>query len=240
MLQKTKSKKIDKLDITYNGIHIKQCYNVTYLGCILDESLSGESMAHYVMDKINNKIKFLYRKSQYLTKSLRRLHCNALIQPHFDYACSAWYPNLNKGFKKKLQVTQNKCIRFCLQLGNMSHMGAAEFDKINWLPIDDRFNQCASSKVFKFFQEKCPSYMSEIFYPSGTSRIGTRTSYLKLIQPLRRTSLGQRSLSYQGPVIWNKLPDSVKQSSSVNSFKHNLKSHYFAGLKRREKEFFIY
>ena len=119
-------------------------------------------------------------------------------------------------------------------------MGATEFDKINWLPIDDRFNQCASSKVFKFFQEKCPSYMSEIFYPSGTSRIGTRTSYLKLIQPSRRTSLGQRSLSYQGPVIWNKLPDSVKQSSSVNSFKHNLKSHYFAGLKRREKEFFIY
>ena len=104
---------------------------------------------------------------------------------------STWYPNLNKGFKKKLQVTQNKCIRFCLQLGNMSHMGAAEFDKINWLPIDDRFNQCVSSKVFKFFQEKCPSYMSEIFYPSGTSRIGTRTSYLKLIQPSRRSSLGQ-------------------------------------------------
>ena len=237
---KNKIKKIDKLDITYNGIHIKQCSKVTYLGCILDESLSGESMALYVMDKINNKIKFLYRKSKYLTKSLRRLLCNALIQPHFDYACSARYPNLNKGFKKKLQVTQNKCIRFCLQLGNMSHMGAAEFDKINWLPIDDRFNPCASSKVFKFFQEKCPSYMSEIFYPSGTSRIGTRTSYLKLIQPSRRTSLGQRSLSYQGPVIWNKLPDSVKQSSSVNSFKHNLKSHYFAGLKRREKEFFIY
>ena len=22
--------------------------------------------------------------------------CNALIQPHFDYACTAWYPNLTK------------------------------------------------------------------------------------------------------------------------------------------------
>ena len=134
------------LNITYNDIHIKQYSNVTYLGCILDESLSGESMALYVMDKINKKVKFLYRKSQFLTTPLRRLLCNALIQPHFDYACSAWYPNLNKGLKKKLQVTQNKCMRFCLQLGNMSHMGATEFEKINWLPIDDRFNQCVRGR----------------------------------------------------------------------------------------------
>ena len=146
------------------------------------------------------------------------------------------YPNLNKGFKKKLQVTQNKCM--CLQLGNMSHMGAAEFDKINWLPIDDRFNQCASSKVFKFFQDVLLTCLK--FFILQLVELALEHLTLKLIQPSRRTSQGQRSLSYQGPVIWNKLPDSVKQSSSVNSFKHNLKSHYFADLKRREKELFIY
>ena len=42
---KNKINKISKLNITYNDIHIKQYSNVTYLGCILDESLSGESMA---------------------------------------------------------------------------------------------------------------------------------------------------------------------------------------------------
>ena len=237
---KSKINKIGKLNITYNNIHIKQYSKVTYLGCILDESLSGESMALYVMDKINKKIKFLYRKSQFLTTSLRRLLCNALIQPHFDYACSAWYPNLNKGLKKKLQITQNKCMRFCLQLGNRSHMGAFEFERINWLPIEDRFSQCVSSQVYKFFQKKCPAYMSDIFSPSGTSRTGTRTSFLKLTQPSRRTNLGQRALSYQGPSIWNKLPDKVKQSCSVNSFKHNLKRYYFEDIKKRERDCFIY
>jgi hypothetical protein len=44
--------------------------------------------------------------------------CNTLIQPHFDFACSAWYPNLKKGLKKELQIPQNKCIRFYLFLGN--------------------------------------------------------------------------------------------------------------------------
>ena len=36
--------------------------------------------------------------------------CNAIIQPHFDYACSAWYPSLNEKLKKKIEIAQNKCI----------------------------------------------------------------------------------------------------------------------------------
>ena len=27
---------------------------------------------------------------------VHRLICNALIQPHYDYACSAWYPLLSE------------------------------------------------------------------------------------------------------------------------------------------------
>ena len=42
-----------------------------------------------VVNKINNKLKLLYRKNNVFTPVLRRLLCNALIQPYFDYACSA-------------------------------------------------------------------------------------------------------------------------------------------------------
>ena len=56
--------------------------------------------------------------------------CNAIIQPHFHDACSAWYPNLNKKFKSKLKTIQNKCIRFCLQLNIRSHIGIKESEQI--------------------------------------------------------------------------------------------------------------
>ena len=39
-----------------------------------------------VIEKINESLKFLWRKHGFLTPALRRLLCNALIQPHFDYA----------------------------------------------------------------------------------------------------------------------------------------------------------
>ena len=71
--------------------------------CILDETLSGESMAIHVINKVNSRLRFLYRQNKFLDIPLRRLLCNAMIQPFFDYACNVWYPNLSKNFRKRLQ-----------------------------------------------------------------------------------------------------------------------------------------
>ena len=76
---KRKIKKIQKLEIMYNNIRIKQHSRVTYLGCVLEETMSGESMAHKVISKVNARLKFLHRNNKYLTPNLRRLLCNALI-----------------------------------------------------------------------------------------------------------------------------------------------------------------
>ena len=52
----------------------------------MNETMSGEAMALNVIHKINNKLKLLYRKNDFLTPTLGCLLCNALIQPPFDYA----------------------------------------------------------------------------------------------------------------------------------------------------------
>ena len=140
---KSKIKKLKKLEIIYNNIRIKQHSRVTYLGCILEETMSGESMAHKVISKVNARLKFLHRKNKYLTPSLRRLLCNALKRLCIPY------PNLSKKLENRIQTSQNKCIRFCLQLDKMSHISQKEFEAINWLPFKERYNQCANSIVFK-------------------------------------------------------------------------------------------
>ena len=102
---KFKKENIKKLNIKYRDIQIKQHSKVKYLGCLINETMSGETMAPKVIQKINNKLKFLCRKNIFSTPKLRRLLCNALIEPHFDYACSAWYPNLTKKLKHRIQTT---------------------------------------------------------------------------------------------------------------------------------------
>ena len=230
---KNKSKVTQTLELSYKDNKIKQYSNVLYLGCILDESMSGELMALRAIKKINDRLKFLYRKKSFLSPALRRLLCNAIIQPHFDYACSSWYFNLTQAFKKKLQVCQNKCIRFCLQKGNMHHIGFREFELINWLNVDNRVIQIILCNVFKFLKGTCPHFMSEIFSFADNININTRSSSLRLIQPRRKTKKGLNCISYKGPSYWNKIPKYLKLSNSLNTFKHKLKQYF---LKENETE----
>ena len=116
---------------------------------------SGESVALNGIDKINSRLKFLHRQNRFLTPPLRRLLCNALIQPLFDYACTAWFPNLSKKLRLRFQATQNKCIKFCLQLDKMYMICVNEF-LVGSMFMIDTFNSLFL--IFKF-------YNSELFCP---------------------------------------------------------------------------
>ena len=91
-------------------------------------------------NKIKGMLKFLYRKNTYL-----------IMPSHFNYACSAWYPNLNKKFKSKFQTVQNRSIRYCLQLYKRSQTGMRHFEKFNCLLVSERFNQYLCSNALSFF-----------------------------------------------------------------------------------------
>ena len=118
-------------------------------------------MAHKVISKVKARLKFLHRKNKYLTPNLRHLLCNALVRPHFDYACSAWYPDLSKKLKNKIQISQNKCIHFCLQLDIYRIYHKKEFETIIWLLIKERYNQCVNSIAFGYFDNQYPHYLNE-------------------------------------------------------------------------------
>ena len=59
---KFKKKNIKKLNIKYGDIQIKQHSKVKYLGCLMDEIVSGEAMTLNVIHKINNKLHFFIVK----------------------------------------------------------------------------------------------------------------------------------------------------------------------------------
>ena len=42
------------------------------------------------------------------------------------------YPNLTKKIKPIIQTTQNKCMRFSLQLDKLKHISHEEFERLNW------------------------------------------------------------------------------------------------------------
>ena len=49
-------KLVEELDIRYKDMKIKQNKHVNYLGCMLDESMLGETMALRVTEKIKSRL----------------------------------------------------------------------------------------------------------------------------------------------------------------------------------------
>ena len=157
---------------------------VEYPGCCLDANLSGESMAMKSLKKIDTKLQFLHNQNEVLNPKSSRLLCYSSIQIHFDYTCISWYPLISQKMRSKLQVSQNKCIRFCLKLNSGQHIGAKEFKEINWLPTKERAEQRIATKVFNYWKGTSPLYVNELFVPSRNT-YNTR-SHMALDIPLKK------------------------------------------------------
>ena len=209
----SKDKNLPGLNITCDNNRVKQFHMVEYLDCYLDANLSGESISMKSLKKI--KLKFLYRQNKFLNPKLRRLLYNSLIQPHFDYECVSWYTLVSKKIKK-IQVTQNKCIRFCLKLNPRHHTVAKEFKGMNWLPTKEIVEQRIATNVFKYWKRTSPFYVNEMFIPSRN--IYETRSHMALEIPLRNSNLGQKSISFLGLSIRNKWSNDLKDLDTAISF----------------------
>ena len=117
-----------------------------------------------IIKKASSRLKFLYRYKDMLNENSRKILCAALIQCHFDYCCSAWYSSTSKALKNKLQIMQNKMIRFILNLGYRSHIGLAEQEKVNMLPVSSRVSQLKLNHVWNINNGQCPEYLKEKFF----------------------------------------------------------------------------
>ena len=73
--------------------------------------------------------------------------------------------------------------------------------------------------------------MKEVLEYDSQGRISSRNSYAKLKVPFRKTTIGQESVSYIGPSVWNKLPSSMKRNISLSKFKYNVEKHYLRELR---------
>ena len=105
-------KKVNSFNVKCREIEIKNVNSVKYLGIQIDDNLTGDSIVNGILEEVNSRLKFLYKYKEMLNFNARKTLCSALIQCHFDYACSSWYPAISTALRNKLQVMQNKMIRF--------------------------------------------------------------------------------------------------------------------------------
>ena len=80
-------------------------------------------------------------------------------------------------------------------------MGSKKFRKINWTPTKESVEQHVTSEIFEYWKGASPLYVNEPFV-SNQNTCMTR-SHLAL-ETLRKSNVGQDSISFIGSSIWNK------------------------------------
>ena len=153
---------------------------------------------------------------------------------YFDYACCSWYSALSHKNKNKLQIMQNKIVRFILGMGPRTHIGQEELGMVGMISCQDRVMQLKLNHVLKFFHNISPEYLKLHFTRvSSVHKYSTRGSSFNFAVP---KSKGQARFTFYNTAIhhWNALPNEIKNTNDFNMFKQlvkkHLASHGFEGI----------
>ena len=226
--------------IQCNGHDIHPSDEVKYLGLKINQTLSGENIVNSILSKSAARLKFLYRHGHALDQSSRKILASALIQCHFDYAVSAWYPGLSKCLKQKLQVAQNKIVRFILNMGPRSHIGQTELTKVGLLNTSDRANQIILNHMHNIANSTAPGYLKQHFSTiKSLHSYSTRSAELNFVVP-RVQGISRFNFSYYGAKLWNALPASIKGIGSKSVYKIKVKSFLSEKSRNIEQSDYIF
>lgn len=237
---KRKLKKVQEFKVICNGHTIESTNSVKYLGLNIDNLLSGELVVNSIISKVNARLKFLYRQSSCLSVKSRKSLCSALILCHFDYSCSSWYASLNKGLKRKLQIAQNKIIRFINRLGPRTRITSDVLTELNLLNVDSRVKQLRLNHVHKIFYNSCPPYLKQNFLPlKDAHQHNTRSSSCNYLVP-HCQGVDSTTFYYNGIKDWNSLPDRIKQIENSHRFKTALKEFLQQQIQDSEQNMFAF
>ena len=147
---------------------------------------------------------------------------------------------LNKQLKKKLQVCQNKTVRFIKTLGPRSLIGFLEINILNMLNGDFRVKQPRPSHVHKIFNRTCLSYLSEHFIKvSDVHHHLTRGSSKNVIVP-SVSGVAATFFYNSGIKDWNSLPSDVKQKCTLNGFESAARQYLRSQLQLMESDTYLY
>ena len=140
-----------------------------------------------------------------------------LIESYFSYCASVW-DGIGSKLSDKLQKLQNRaaCV---ITRSSYDASSSSVLEEVGWNNLCTNRKMQKAILMYKVMNNLTHMYLQELFVTT-VSHYTLRYSEGKLLLPKRRTDYVKRSFSYSGASLWNSLPESLRSSSSISSFKN--------------------
>ena len=211
------------LSIAMNGVVIENVSKFKYLGLMFDPCLDFNEHIDYMVKKLSKRVGILKRVSKFIDSYTLKTLYNAIIQPHIDYCLPVWSMT-NERLINKVQVVQNRAVRVIVGVGIRDMHVQDMYDNLRIMTVKQRASYLTACCVYKCTQLLMPGYLCEHFRPSSnrhSARLSNGSTCLQV--PRVKTETGRKAFSHSGPLLWNQLPNNIKNTTDLNRFKHVFK-----------------
>ena len=204
--------------ILSNGDCIRFSNYVKNLGVTFDKSLNMETHINSVVSHSYKLIKDVRDVRNLLSKQETEQLVHAIISNRLDY-CNSLFFGLNKSVLNKLQKVQNAAARLIVQRKKCESI-RNDIINLHWLRINERIVFKILITVFKCLHDMAPFDLCTLLDIKDPQNLTLNYVFMN-------SSFGQRSFSYIAPKLWNQVPQNLRLSPSLNSFKSQLKTFLF-------------
>ncbi|KAK6181912.1 hypothetical protein SNE40_009690 [Patella caerulea] len=206
--------------------HISPVQSARNLGVMFNSTMDMSKQIAAVSKACNFQLYNIGRVRKYLNTDSIKLLVNSLIASRLDYCNSLLY-GLPASSLRSLQKIQNTAARLITRTRLRDHITPV-LKSLHWLPINRRIQYKIILLTYKCIHGSAPNYLSHLIKIKSGDRSTRSTSKHDLVVPKTfKVSCGDRAFSVAAPTQWNKLPATLKEAKTVESFKTSLKTHLF-------------
>ena len=163
-----------------------------------------------------------------LSVELKTQLVHSLVHSRLDFG-NGILVGISKRDLQRLQKVQNSATRFIY--GSKGRRGVTEMRmKLHFLPVEQRIEFKICLLVYKCLHGLAPEYLSDMIQRRQQKTRKVRLDDDPTLLEKRHDTkylTTQKAFSVCGPKLWNKLPKSLREVSSLENFKKMLKSHLF-------------
>ena len=214
--------------IIINNKPIKRVPFAKSLGLTYDEILSWNKQVNICIGRAISRFKEFANCKRILNFESKKTLCESMVLSQFNYA-DIVYMNMCKLTQYKIQKIQNMCIRFVYNYKKYNLVSISGLrKKLGWFSMSERRVSHGLTLMFKIVNGMAPNYLSDLItFTSEIHNVNTRSSGRNLIWVQKDIKINARRHAFFFCIsnLYNKLPENIISSVTVNSFKCKLNKY---------------
>ena len=218
-----------QVKISLNGQPLKQEFDTSYLGVVIDCHRNWKAHISMLSKKIKRNVGAISKIRHFVSSDILRNLYYSLIYPYLIYGLVVW-GNTYCSSLNPLFLLQKKVVRLMTFSSYYEHTNPL-FIKLEILKIHDLVIYHNALFMYDFHSDNLPDTFNTFFLPVNhthnyNTRLASRSSYSL---PRIRTKYGKFNIRYSGAKLWNDIDDETKKlkpSHFKKKFKKKLLSKY--------------